>query len=74
MSKINLTEYKKVIQDKKDLTIKCKKICRAEGITQKELGEMINLSQSQISYLFTHGISIELLLAIAKKLNKKIFD
>ena len=74
MSKINLTEYKKVMQDKKDLTSKCKKICRAEGITQEELGDMINLSQSQISYQFKHGISTELLLAIAKKINKKIFE
>lgn len=74
MAKINLTEYKKTAQAKKDLTQKCKRICRAEGITQQQLAEAVGLSQSQISYLFKKGVSTELVCAIARLTGRKILE
>ncbi len=74
MAKINLIECKKTAQAKKDLTKKCKKICRAEGITQQQLAEAVGLSQSQISYLFKKGVSTELVCAIARLTGRKLLE
>lgn len=75
MSKVRaLTEQGKTLREVLELTKKCKKICRAEGITQQQLADLIGVTQSNISYQFKNGASTELLCVVARLTGRKLLE
>lgn len=72
MAKICLTESQKAAQLAKDVTKDCKKLLRAEGITQQQVAEMVGCTQEAICYELNHTVSLKVLSAVAMLTGKEI--